>query len=142
MVFQPINKYFKKIVGVSNGEYIYFWKSKGFSNERCINSITTSNYSITPLLDYLGAKIRVKFNGSCLKQDKITYTHETIVNIYIVYEISNNLNISSYPILENCLFGAVDLTKNDDVSEYKYFMVLDLTEKGSFQYVMDLVEMS
>ena len=63
-----------KIIGVGNGEYIYFWKPTGLSDGR-INSITASNYSITPSLDYLGAKIRVKLNGSCLKQDKITYTH-------------------------------------------------------------------
>ena len=55
LVFQPINRYFKKIIGVGNGEYIYFWKSKGLSDEK-INSITASNYSITPSLDYLGAK--------------------------------------------------------------------------------------
>ena len=51
--------YFKKISGVGNGKYIYFWRSKGLSDER-INSITTSNYSITLSLDYLGTKIRVK----------------------------------------------------------------------------------
>ena len=32
------------------------------------------------------AKIRVKFDGSFLKQDKLTFTHKTVVNIYIVYE--------------------------------------------------------
>ena len=94
-------------------------ESKGFSDER-IYSITASNYSITPSLDYLGAKVRVKFSGSCLKQDKVTYTHETIVNIYIVYEISKNLNISTYPTIENCFFGAVSLTKHVDIDQYKY----------------------
>ena len=29
-------------------------------------------------------------------------------------------NISSYPTLENCLFGAVSLTKNNDIYIYKY----------------------
>ena len=38
------------------------------------------------------------------------YSHGTIVNIYIVYEKSKNYNISSYPTLENYLFGAVSLT--------------------------------
>ena len=37
-----MNKYFKRIIGVGNGDYIYFWKSKGLSDER-INSITASN---------------------------------------------------------------------------------------------------
>ena len=80
LVFQPINRYSKRIIGVGDGEYIYFLKSKGLSDER-INSITVSNYSITPSLDYRGAKIRVKFNGSCLKQSKITYSRGKIVNI-------------------------------------------------------------
>ena len=28
--------------------------------------------------------------------------------------------VSSYPILENCLFGAVSLTKHFDIDQYKY----------------------
>ena len=101
LIFQPIDKYFKRIVGVSNSKQISFWKSRGLSDEQ-INSITASNHIITPSLDYLGPKIRVKFNESCLKQDKITYTHGKIINIYIVSETSKNCNISSYPTLENC----------------------------------------
>ena len=42
---------------------------KDFSDER-INSITASNYSVIPLLDYYGTKRRVEFSGSYLKQDK------------------------------------------------------------------------
>ena len=30
-------------------------------------------------------KTKVEFNGSCLKQGKITYNHETIVNIYTLF---------------------------------------------------------
>ena len=41
--------------------------------------------------------------------------------MYIVYEISKNYNISSYPTLENCLFGVVTLTKNNDIDQDKYF---------------------
>ena len=132
LVFQSMYRYFKKISGVGNGEYIYFWKSKGLSYER-ISSITTSNYSITPELRYYGSKIRVKFNGSCLKQDKITYTHGRTVNIHIVYEIDKNYNISSYPTLENCLFGAVSLTKNNDIDKYKYSGYgIGFDKKGKF----------
>ena len=63
---------------------------------------------------------RVRFSGSCLKQDKITYNHGKIVNIYIVYEINKNGNTSSDPTLENCLFGAVSLTKNANIDRYQY----------------------
>ena len=84
------------------------------------NSNTATNYKITPKLNYYGTKIRLEFNVSCLKQDKVAYNRGKIVNIYIVYEISKNYNISTYPTLANCLFGAVGLTKNADIDKYKY----------------------
>ena len=112
-------RYFKRIAGVGSGNYIDFWKSKGLSDER-LDSISASNYKITPELSFYCTKTRVEFNGSFLKQDKVTNNHEAIVNIYIVYEISKNYNISSYPTLEKCLFGAVSLTKNTDIDQYKY----------------------
>ena len=31
LVFQPIQRYFKRIAGVGNGNYIDYWKSKGFT---------------------------------------------------------------------------------------------------------------
>ena len=60
-------------------------KSIGLSDER-LNSNTASNYKITPELSFYDTKTRVLFNGSCLKQDKVTYSYEKIVNIHIVYE--------------------------------------------------------
>ena len=112
-------RYSKRVACVGSGNYIYIWKSKGLSDET-INSITASNYIITPELGYYGGKIKGKFNGHCLKQDKTTYTHGKTINIYIVYKISKNYNTSSYPTLENCLFGAVSLTKHVDNDQYKY----------------------
>ena len=55
-----------------------------------------------------------------MKQDKVTFNHGKVVNIYIVYEISRSISISDYPTLENCLFGVVTLTKNTDIYKYKY----------------------
>ena len=89
------------------------------SGER-IDFNTASNYSITPELSCYGTKTRVKFSGSCLKQDKATYNHGIIVNIYTVISISRNYNISSYSTLENCLFGAVSLNEDVDVDQYRY----------------------
>ena len=104
------------------------------SDER-LDSITASNYKITPELSFYGAKTRVEFNGSSLKQGKVTYIHGTIVNIYIVYEISENYNISSYPTLENCLFGAVSLTKKADIDQYKYSgHGIGFDRKGEFSF--------
>ena len=98
---------------------ILSWSSKGLSDES-IKPPSTSNKMFNPSVDYVGTKARVKFNGDCLKQEKITFNHGKIVNIYIVYEIEKSINISSYPTLENCLFGAVKLTKHVDVDLYKY----------------------
>ena len=127
-------RYFKIIAGVGNGRYIYYWRSKGLSDER-INSITASNYSVTPFLDYYGTKTRVEFSGSCLKQDKVTFNHGKIVNIYIVYEISKSINISDYPTLENCLFGAFTLTINADIDRYGYSgCAIGFDRHGSFSF--------
>ena len=77
-----------------------FLESKRLSNER-INSINKSYHSINPNLSYYGTKIKKEFNGSCLKQDKIAYNHEKVVNIYIIYVVSKNFNICSYQTLQN-----------------------------------------
>ena len=50
-------------------------------SDQSINPPCASDNSLPPLIDYLGNKIRLKFNESCLKQPKMTYTHGTIVNI-------------------------------------------------------------
>ena len=78
-VFQPMYRYLKKI---GNTDQILSWKSKGLSDET-IKPPTTSDNSIAPALSYYRSKTIAKFTGSCLKQDKITYTHG---KIYIVYE--------------------------------------------------------
>ena len=57
------------------------------------------------------------------------------VNIYIIYKISKNYNISSYPTLENCLFGAVSLTKHVDIDQYKYSGYgIGFDRKGEFSF--------
>ena len=81
---------------------------------------STPKKILNPSLDYAGTAARVRFNGDCLKQEKITFNHGKTVNIYILYEIERSANISSYPTLENRLFGAVKLTKHVDVDLCKY----------------------
>ena len=85
-----------------------------------ITAPNTSDYRLNQQLRYLVTKTRVGFNGSCLKQVKITYDHGKLVSIYIVYDTSKKFNISSYSIRENCLFDAISLTKTADFDKYKY----------------------
>ena len=116
LVFLPLNKYFKII---TNTKYISLRQSIGLSDET-IKPPATSDNSRTPLTDYHGNKIRAKFNGSILRQPKISYTDRTIVNIYIVYELCTSGTNNNDPTLKNCLFGAVTLTKNTDIDKYGY----------------------
>ena len=68
-------------------------------------ALTTSDYKLNPELRFFGTKTKVEFNGSCLKQDKVSFNH--VVSIQIDYEMSKNINISDYPTLKKCLFGAI-----------------------------------
>ena len=109
-------RYFKMI---TNTDYISSWKSKGLSAES-IRPPTEFDNITNPKLNYYGNKVRVKFTGSCLQQSKISCTHSNIVNIYIVYELGASTSHNIDPTLKNCLFGAVNLTKNADIDKYKY----------------------
>ena len=105
-------RYFKQIAGVGAGDYFTSWKFKGLSGENITASSAPNNF-LNSWLEYLGTKPRVRFSGSCLGQNAITYNHGKSVNIYIVYEINKNDNTTgSDPKLENRLFRAVTLTKN------------------------------
>ena len=102
LVCQPINTYFK----IGNSDYVLSWKSKGLSAESITPPSAPNNF-LNPTLNYLDAKMRVKVSGSCLKQDKSTYTHRRIVN-----EINKkDRTTSSDHTLENCLFSAVTLKR-------------------------------
>ena len=92
LVFQQMNLYFNQVSGVGSDNYIYTLKTKALSNEN-IAAPATKDYKLNPELSFFGTKTKVEFNESCLKQ--VTFNHGKIVNIYIVYEISKNINISS-----------------------------------------------
>ena len=62
------------------------WKSKELYDEG-IKPPSTSGNSLNPRTDYFdNSRLRVKFDGNCLKQSKVTLTHKQVVNTYIVYE--------------------------------------------------------
>ena len=97
---------------------------------------TTSDNSLTPVLNYYGNKIRVKFNRSCLKQsNKISYTHGKIVNIRIVYESGASSSNDNDPTLKNCLFSAVSQVKILILSSNVVLVIeLDLIEDHVFHF--------
>ena len=95
------------------GGPVLSWKSKGVSKE-IIKVPRSNNKILSPITEntFGPKKIKLKFNESCLIQDQTTYRPQTIVNIYIVYEITKQNSTSDYPALANCLFDSVKLTKN------------------------------
>ena len=107
-------RYSKKI---GNTDNISEWKPKGLTDE----VIKVPDNTVAPKLIYTSKRMYyVKSNGSCLKEDKITFNHGETVNIYIVYALKSTLNYDEDITLENYLFGAVKLTKSADISKYKY----------------------
>ena len=82
-----------------NDSNIFSWKSKGLSDESTKRP-STYNKMFNPSVNYVHTKARVKFNADCLKQEKISFDHGKVVNIYIVFEVNKNVNVSSYPRLE------------------------------------------
>ena len=130
LVFQTMNRCFKKI---GKTKSISSCKSKGLPDE-VIKSPTINNKSLAPKLEYLDKKMFVKFDRSCLiKRDKFTFNEKT-VNIYIVYDLDSNLN-NFDTTLQNCLFGAVKLTKNSDIDKYQYSCYgTGFDSKGSFPH--------
>ena len=115
LVFQPNLKYF-----TLNSNWITKWKSKGLSNEN-LEVVSSSDNTLTPSSNYYREKVRLRFAESVLQQKLVTYNHRKVLNLYVVYEITNFHGIDNHPTLTNVLFGAVKLTKNSDIDTYKYF---------------------
>ena len=78
--------------------------------EKKFNTPITSNNSFRPTLDHITDKRRLKFDGSCLKQDKLRYPHIHVVNILLctrnLWSFKRNCNFT----LTNPLFKAAKLT--------------------------------
>ena len=87
-----------------------------------ITSPFTSNKSLSSKLVWCISRIKLKFKGSCLKQEgQAAFTPKNMVNFFIVYELdSQPQNFDTDFTLGGCLFGGVKLTKNGDPDKYSY----------------------
>ena len=88
-------------------------ESKGLSYE----VIKPHNNTLAPEVTFTGKRMYVKFIGSCLKQDKVTFNYKKTVNIYIVYDLKSSPNNLAFT-LQNFLFGAVKLIQNSNIAKY------------------------
>ena len=78
------------------------------------NTLASVNTKIT------SNKTKHLVTESVLQQKTIAYNHKKVVNLYIVYGITNFHGTNNYHTLTNALFGAVKLTKNAEIGKYKY----------------------
>ena len=92
--------------------------SKGISDGKINAPGTSSSNDTAPILEE--TKMRLKFKNDLLRQNKVTYNHEKIVNLYIVSEIRSTFTSQSTFTPKDSLFGAVRLTKISGISKYKY----------------------
>ena len=102
-----------------NAKYISSWKSKGLSNET-ITHYATSDNRLTPLIDYYGTKVKLKFDSSLKQSNKLTYDYEHKVKVYIGFELGASSSNDSDRTLKNCLVGAVTMAKNGDIKKHGY----------------------
>ena len=72
LVFQTVYRYFK--TASANDSNILSWKFKGFSDES-VKPPIASDKILNPSVDCVVTKASVKFNGDCLKQEKVTFDH-------------------------------------------------------------------
>ena len=57
----------------------------------------------------------MKFLGNCVKEDKASFAHGNIINVFVVYILDIwSLDLNADFRLRKCLFGAVKLTENFD----------------------------
>ena len=99
LVFSSKRKCFKLNSIVGAIDHVLSWQSKGLSNEN-IKPAATSNIGLNPRLSYYGTNIRVQYTRSCLKQPKFTFTHEKVVDTYIVYEVGTSSSNFSDPTIK------------------------------------------
>ena len=88
LVFQQILKYF-----TLNSNFITKWNSKGLSKES-LEVVSKTDNTLTPSANYYENKVRLRFT-SVLQQKIVTYSHKKVVNLYVVYEITNFHGIDS-----------------------------------------------
>ena len=119
LVFLPMRKYFKlsSVAGVI--DHVLSWQSKGISNES-MKSPTTSNYGLNPKLSYYRTKT-IQLIRSCLKQPNFTFTHQKVVNIYIVYELrASSSHINDSTLKKLFIWCSYFNKKNADIEKYRY----------------------
>ena len=100
LYFKPEHRYFE-ITGIKS---VLSWKSIGLSDEK-LKSI--GDY-YSPELWYDKEITYLNFRNDVLAQEKISYTHDHTVNLYIIYSMPYITCKSDPDTIGRCFFGAKD----------------------------------
>ena len=103
LIFQPIYKTITAFSGLP--DTISEWEFKGLPNEKIMLLYTTSK-SLSKKLEQYNSRVKLKFKGSCLKQeDKAAFAPTNLVNFFIVSELNARpRDLDSDFALGVCLF--------------------------------------
>ena len=82
----------------------------------------TADKSFSPNVIWMNnSRIRLRFTGTCLRQELASFTLSNIVNLFIVYELGKRLqNLNVKFNLKDYSFGDIKLTKNSNPNKYSY----------------------
>ena len=105
MYFKPEYRYFE-ITGIKS---VLSWKSIGLYDKK-LKSIG-DDYS--PELWYDKEMTYLNFRKDVLAQEEISYPHDHIVNIYIIYLMPYITYKPNPDTMDECLFGATDYNKKN-----------------------------
>ena len=85
-------------------------------------SVIESRYDSSPKLKYHCQILCLIFSPGFLGQIKVTYNHDSVINIYVVYSLPDSLYDETISTLKKFLFGAVSVAKNGNtaINKYKY----------------------
>ena len=91
-------------------------------NEKFQPPYTTNKILSQKLVYMSNFRIRLRLEGSCLKQEGTTpFTPSNLVNLIIVYKLDSwLLELNNDFVLGCYLFGCVKLTKSTDPDKYSY----------------------
>ena len=117
MLFEPKSASFNR----SSGD-ISSLKSTGIHKNDTTTDLTSvvNSGSVLPKLLNQNNRLGVTLAGNYMKQDKIAYYHNAVVNIYIVYKLQKRTGNSPDFTVQNVLFGAIKIAKDVNTRHCKY----------------------
>ena len=102
--------------------YILDWKPKNIydpSNKNELSSTQNIN-NFYPSIKNISGELYVSFSGNYFVQDIVNISNN-VINIYCVYKLNPiDFSRNNKFTIQNALFGAIEITKNANTSEYKY----------------------